>query len=250
MTDDQLRPVVDDWLKTTDAPPPDPVGSVHLAMANVRRTRQLGRWWPLSITARLSSPARQPPGEELSTATRALFSIPRLLAGATVLALIAGLLWSGLLTPPQDRSPGVEAEQVEFIVVTGTSTISAGPSPAGDDAMSDPRVSGHANLINNYLIGDEDNTGTQWGAYRLANDDGSWEGEWIGFYEPPGDEDEYGTPGTQNAMAWASGTGEYEGWTYVANYTGHLLGLDVKGLLYQGDIPPTVALGLLDTKQE
>jgi hypothetical protein len=177
-----------------------------------------------------------------------MFSATKLVAGAAVLALAGGLLYSGVVTvePEQPVPAGAEAERTDFIIVTGTSTMSAGGSPAGDDTMSDPRVSGHANLVNRYLTGDEDNTGVNWGEYTLANDDGTWEGEWVGFYESPSDDDDYGTPGMQNAMIWASGTGDYEGWTYVANYTGRLLGLDVRGLLYQDEIPPTVALGLLE----
>jgi hypothetical protein len=261
MTDEQLNPIVGSWLKGTDTPPPDPVGSVNLAMAHVHRTRQFRRWWPLPLVERLSSPALGPPSKELTPTsipatngrtptqigrTRTMFSAPKLVAGAAVLALASTLLLSGVLTAPAEEPlPGAEAERTDFIIVTGTSTLSSGSSPAGDDSMSDPRVSGHANLINNYLIGDVDNTGVQWGQYRLANDDGGWEGEWIGFYDSTTIDD---LAGIENAMAWAIGTGDYEGWSYVANYTGDPLALDVRGLLYQGDIPPTVALGLLETE--
>ena len=51
-----------------------------------------------------------------------------------VLALAAGLLWSGMLTPrPQDQPPGAGIERTDFIIVTGTSSIGAerctGPLP-------------------------------------------------------------------------------------------------------------------------
>lgn len=176
-----------------------------------------------------------------------MFSISKLIAGSAVLAVTVSLVASGVFTSdPISPAPGAELERTDFIVVTGTSTLSGGSSPSGDDSMSDPRVTGRVNLINRYLIGDEDLTGANWGQYTLANDGGSWEGEWIGFYESPSDDEDYGTPGVQNAMAWATGTGDYEGWTYVANYTGRILGLDVRGLLYQGPIAPTVALGHLE----
>ncbi len=228
--------------------------------ASIRRqaqARQPRRWWNASLVERLRTDVlgRSASGTTDETGeyapaptgrTRMMFSATKLIAGSAVLAVTATLVVSGVFTTdPVGPIPGAELERTDFIVVTGTSTMSAGPSPAGDDSMSDPRVSGHANLINRYLIGDEDLTGVNWGQYTLANDGGSWEGEWVGFYESPGDDDDYGTPGAQNAMAWASGTGDYEGWSYVANYTGRLLGLEVKGLLYQGEIPPTVALGLL-----
>ena len=179
-----------------------------------------------------------------------MFSATKLIAGAAVLALAGSLLWSGALTPqPEQQVPGADAERTDFIIVTGTSTITGGNSAAGDDSMSDPRVSGHAVLTNSYLTGSEDMTGVQWGQYTLTNDGGAWEGEWIGFYEPPGN-DINEMVGRENATVWASGTGDYEGWSYVADYTGDLTALSVRGLIYQGDVPPTVVLGLPDAEAE
>jgi hypothetical protein len=218
--------------------------------------RQPRRWRAMSLVQRLhggdprQSAAATAGAERLSPAnerTRMMFSISKLIAGSAVLAATVSLVVSGALDHgPPSPAPGAELERTDFIVVSGTSTMSAGASPAGDDSMSDPRVSGRARLTNRYLKGDVDNTGANWGRYTLVNDDGAWEGEWIGFYESPGEDEDFGTPGSQNAMVWASGTGDYEGWTYVANYTGHILGLDVRGLLYRGPIAPTVALGLLE----
>ena len=265
MTEDQLQLVVDSWLRATDDRPPDPVGSVNLAMAKVRRTRQFRRWWPLPLLARLSSPALASPSRELKPEaipatnghapvpagrTRALVSTPRLVAATAVLALAAGLLWSSVLTPPpQEQLPGAAAERTDFIIATGTSTVGGGPEPTGDDDMSDPRVSGRVELTNSSLNGSEDSTGVRWGQYTLVNEGGTWEGEWIGLWEvPSGAADGMVSP--ENAMVWAYGTGDYEGWSYVTNYTGDLTTLSVRGLIYQGDIPPTVALGLLDAEQE
>lgn len=164
-------------------------------------------------------------------------------ATSTVLVSLAMVIGSAMGVAAQDGA--AEAERTDFIIVSGTSTMSGGLSPTGNDTMSDPRVSGRVRLTNAFLTGDG-LTGVNWGQYTLANDDGSWEGEWIGIYDSPGD-----APcgsGQENAMIWASGTGEYEGWTYVANYTGDLGTLDVKGLLYQDEIPPTVALGLFEAE--
>lgn len=180
-----------------------------------------------------------------------MFGATKLVAGAAILALAGGLLYSGVLTvePTHPVPTATEAERTDFIIVTGTSTITGANSASGDDSMSDPRVSGHAWLINHYLKGDVDLTGVQWGQYNLSNDGGAWEGEWIGFYESPTG-DESPMVGEENVMIWASGTGDYEGWTYVANYTGDLGTLTVRGLMYQDVIPPTVALGLLEAEAE
>jgi hypothetical protein len=180
-----------------------------------------------------------------------MFSTTKLVAGAAVLALTGTLLWSGVLTAPpeEERMPAAEAERTDFIIVTGTSTLSGGGAPTGDDSMSDPRVSGRVQLTNNYKMSTEDATGVQWGQYTLTNESGGWEGEWIGFYAGTA-ADVYDEPGEENAMVWASGTGDYEGWSYVANYTGNLFALDVRGLMYQELIPPTVVLGLLEAEAE
>ncbi|MEA2025802.1 MAG: hypothetical protein U9O18_03845 [Chloroflexota bacterium] len=172
-----------------------------------------------------------------------MFSATKLMAGAAVLALTSGFLLSGVLTfEPDEQLPAAAPERGDFIIVTGSAQLSSGGgAPTGSSTMSDPRVSGDLELINRYLTG-VGLTGVQWGLYTLTNDGGSWEGEWIGFYESPS--------GKENAMVWASGTGDYEGWSYVANYTENLRGLDVRGLVYQGPIPPTVVLGALEAETE
>jgi hypothetical protein len=179
-----------------------------------------------------------------------MLSTPKLVAGAAALALTGTLIWSGVLTPQlEGQLLGAETERTDFIVVTGTSTMSGGPRPSGVDSMSDPWVSGQVSLTNNHKMGTDNAAGVQWGQYTLANESGGWEGEWIGFYDgaPCDVSDE---PGEENAMIWANGTGDYEGWTYVANYTGNLGMLEARGLLYHDVIPPTVALSLLEAETE
>ena len=163
-----------------------------------------------------------------------------------VIAILAGGLLAGSVAGVVAQD---DAERTDFIIVTGASTVSGGGMPTGDDSMSDPRVSGHVQLTNNYRMDTEATAGVQWGQYTLANESGGWEGEWVGFYDgaPCDISDE---PGEENAMVWANGTGDYEGWSYVANYTGNLFALDVKGLMYQDLVPPTVVLGLLEAEAE
>jgi hypothetical protein len=174
-----------------------------------------------------------------------MFSASKLIAGAVVLALSGTLLWSGVFTPPaEEQRPGAEAVRTDFVIATGTSEMfGSGPYWRGNDAMSDPRVSGDIELINNYDTGSEDLTGVQWGQLTITNDGGTWDGEWIGFYEEGGEDSE-------NATAWLRGTGGYDGWSYVVNYSGPMSELGVRGLIYQGDIPPTVVLGLPEPAAE
>ena len=71
--------------------------------------------------------------------------------------------------------------------------------------MSDERVSGTATITINY---DLYPTGLadMWGTTVIANDGGTWEGEWIGSIH--GD-------GTHTAYETATGTGDYAGLQYL-----------------------------------
>jgi len=235
------------------AGPRRPVDARAIRQAATASAGRFHRWWPLPRTTKDTPTTNQHVAVQTGRTT-IMFSATKLVAGAAILALAGGFLYSGVVTiePDHPAPAGAEAERTDFIIVNGTSTITGGGgSAAGDDSMSDPRASGHAYLTLHYLTGDEDLTGVQWGQYNLSNDGGAWEGEWIGFYESPSvDESPSDRPmvGAENVMIWASGTGDYEGWSYVANYTGDLGALTVRGLMYEDDIPPTVALGLLETE--
>ena len=252
MNDEQMQPLLKTWLRARKVAPTDVSNGVAQVVARLPEVPQRDRWWPLPRLHRKAQTSTATNGHAttVSGRTQTMFSATKFVAVAAVLTLAGTLLWSGVLTPPpEQQTPGAEAERTDFIIVTGTSTLSGGGAPTGDDSMSDPRVSGRVQLINNYKMSTEDATGVQWGPYTLTNESGGWEGEWIGFYAGAA-ADVYDQPGEENAMVWASGTGDYEGWSYVANYAGNLFELDVKGLMYQDLIPPTVVLGLLEAEAE
>jgi hypothetical protein len=73
-----------------------------------------------------------------------------------------------------------------------------------DEEMSDERVSGTSTVTINY---DMYPTGIadMWGTTVLTNDDGTWEGEWVGSIH---------SDGTHTTYQTLTGTGDYEGLRY------------------------------------
>jgi hypothetical protein len=88
------------------------------------------------------------------------------------------------------------------------------------------------------------NTCWMGGEVTISNDGGAWQGRWVGFI----------VEGVQHDhMAWLEGTGDYEGWSYVAvhrDVEGDRHYEDVRGILYRGDLPPSVADGQLAPSSE
>ena len=56
MTNRQLAPKVQAWLKSTEAAPDDARRSVGLVSARAQQTPQRGRWWPLPSFRRRPDP--------------------------------------------------------------------------------------------------------------------------------------------------------------------------------------------------
>ena len=106
--------------------------------------------------------------------------------------------------------------------------------------MSDPRVSGEGRVA---FEGDwQSNTSSTnyalWGEYSLTNDGGTWEGEWTGFVD---------LYGNHHIMSWLRGTGDYEGLSFLVSADQQPDGeLDLTGLIYPGELPSTVVLGMED----
>lgn len=109
--------------------------------------------------------------------------------------------------------------------------------------MSDPRLSGdgEAPIDKGCSL---DSTCWMGGEVTISNDGGAWQGRWVGFIVEGVRHDH---------MAWLEGSGDYEGWSYVAvhrDVEGDQHYEDVRGLLYRGDLPPSVADGLLAPASE
>lgn len=193
------------------------------------------RWWhgPSSGASRGAGLD----GAKVKGGTR-MFSAVRV--AAVVAALAVGTTFAiNTISEPRDRpAPGAVAD-AEWLGVSGSGQLkldSIGRGLWGTQEMSDERVSGSVYVTWDVQSGDgDDPDGMMWGATRITNDQGTWEGEYAGFIEPDGQ---------RNSMGWFEGSGAYEGLTYVQHVHGHLGDHSITGLVYPGSMPPTVVLGM------
>ncbi len=149
-------------------------------------------------------------------------------------------------SPSGSATPGPATDGKGDEVVAGTAILALTTpyteSRAGDvtrlrdgvitvtTRMSDPRVSGTGTWRVNADLYPA--TGPQWGAYRLENADGAWEGTCSGAAWEGG-RDEGG--------AWScrlTGSGAYDGYSYVFSATTGDPGIDdVRGVIVPGPLP-------------
>ena len=95
--------------------------------------------------------------------------------------------------------------------------------------MSDPRVSGTGTWRVNADL--HPITGPRWGAYRLENADGAWDGTCSGAAWDAG----------RDGGAWScrlTGSGAYDGYSYLFSATTGDPGIDdVRGVIVPGPLP-------------
>lgn len=160
------------------------------------------------------------------------------LATTAIVALLLGLAATAVLSQDDQMS----GEPVDFIFVEGRE-INGGCAESechSRQEMSDPRVSGELDI--QLDLGCSIET-ICWmgGDLTITNDDGGWDGRWVGFIGEDGS-----TGRSHDIMQWFEGTGAYEGWSYVAVLTDLERPItDVRGVLYRGDLPPSVAQDLV-----
>ena len=168
-----------------------------------------------------------------------MFAAARFAAVAAVLAISGTFVLTGGLEP--DRAPhvpGAEAPAAQWVTVTGTQTTQCGiGSCTASDVMSDSRVSGEGHITwkSPLAVSGSTREYNLWGEYTVTNDGGVWQGEWIGFVD---------ADGLHHVTWWLRGSDDYDGFSYLGFGEQQPSGeLEVTGLVYPGDIPPTVALG-------
>ena len=168
-----------------------------------------------------------------------MFSATKLVAATAILALSGAFVASGVLTTAPEQPPGAGSDGYEFVTVSGTGSFSGAGNATGTSEMSDPRVSGNWDITQEFHCAPAGGyTCAKWGQATMTNDGGTWEGEWVGLHQP-GDTQ----LGLHYIMTWLSGTGDHEGLNYVANLMGDPGDTVIEGVIYEGPIPATVAVG-------
>jgi hypothetical protein len=172
------------------------------------------------------------------SATRIAALVAALALGTTFLAVQVG--------GPEEtaQQPGASAPD-ETVMVRGTqqflSEIGSGDFTARREGMSDPRLDGEVTLdFTGAYPGKEPADAKQspevrWSTVTVTNDEGSWHGHSVGFL------DEWNE---LRGIGWLEGHGEYEGLVFVEQFGLPVPGsggrVDVVGILYEGELPPTV----------
>ena len=208
---------------------------VHSIPATAEPERR--RWWHgfgFGATRRSG-----PGGEQVIGGIHMLNSM-RAVAVVAVLALSASVVAVQVgRSPAEPMTSGATEPGDNWVTVTGTQAVQERPgigSKGVTYSMSDPRLNGDAEVTweaatespgvfgNDYAL---------WGTVTITNDGGSWQGQWIGFKDEQG---------RHHITEWFEGTGDYDGLRYIEQAVEREPAgvLDTTGLIYEGDIPPTV----------
>lgn len=151
--------------------------------------------------------------------------------GVVLVALIA----VGVTAQAEEQPAGSD-----LIIVDGTGSLAAIPGhTSGTYTMSDDRVSGDLVAEYDYVCDSAVANCSTWGQATITNDGGSWVGEFIGLIRSR-------TEWENNVTAWLDGTGDYEGWSYVVNYSGPMSASSAEGVISRAPLPPTVVLGMTE----
>jgi hypothetical protein len=211
---------------------------VHSIPATVEPERR--RWWHRfrsSATRRAGPGGAQVRGaSNMLTATRIAAVVAALALGTTFLAVQVG-------GPPEASQPGATTPE-ETVMVRGTQQWISEIGEGGDwtarrEGMSDPRLDGEVLLDYTYAYeGEEPADADQsphvvWSVVTVTNDRGSWHGHSVGFV------DEWNE---LRQVGWLEGHDAYEGLIFIEQwaYPESFGRSDVVGILYEGEIPPTV----------
>jgi hypothetical protein len=257
---DPMAPDVRDWIKRSQAEPPDARESARQVMARLPKVRQRRRWWPFPVVYR--EPQANPKATvghspTITRRTKTMLSpVSAITAGALVFAVGSAFLIARPLGPSEAEMPAVTADESMTAPVEFTATWVWGPQrrAATDDSLqeslgegdgvvnatgavfrsvvtetSDPRFDGEVTYIEN-----TDTYGgftVQKAAWRIETDDGAWWSEptlAIDYFDNA-------PPSTTTVLR---GEGGYEGLTAIATIEGQGAGMEVRGVVLDGDLPP------------
>jgi len=208
---------------------------VHSIPATVKPERR--RFWHgfrSDATRRVGLGGAQVKGaNNMLSATRIAAIVAALALGTTFLAVQVG-------EPSQVPVPAAAPASESWVTVTGTQTLIGEVEEAMVGrmrSMSDPRLEGDVRITYEGDSGVEEHPGTFWSTVTITNDEGSWQGQSVGFSEEDG---------SHHHTGWFEGDGAYEGLVFINQLTERGRGisagtdLDVVGLVYEGELPPMV----------
>jgi hypothetical protein len=217
MNDQQMQSLLDAWFEDTDPAPPDTRRTAVEIMARVPQTRQRGRWLPFPLfrrkvqTPTATDTTDYQPSPILATnghaptvigRTQTMFSPAKAItAGALVFAIGGAFLIAQPFDQQAETAPAAEvgdyAEPVKFTLVLTPGAPTVSPtcevirgmtackgmvSPVAVSEVSDPRLAGSMTAVADQY---------QWPlqpwwetlTLRISNDDGAWQGSFIGTRE-------------------------------------------------------------------
>jgi hypothetical protein len=265
---DPMTPEVRNWIKRTEARPPDAHHSAREVMARLPEVRQPRRWWPFPVIYRKAQPApkttdttqyRPSPSPATNghtpTATGRTQTMLSPVKAITVTALVFTIGGMMLIAQPFDRQggnvPGAEVtdESMSPSQVSGRYIYERsqtrhselfrsedgverfpGDSWAGITVeSSDPRLAGEASFTLDRDIY-PGRIGIVWGTGVITNEAGSWTGSTVGVIRP------------EDGIAWRTrdqftGSGAYEGLSVMLDKesNGEFEGVIVPGPLPDGE---------------
>lgn len=167
------------------------------------------------------------------------------LAGTVILSLFGGLSMAVVAQPESGVASGPAHEWVTLISSVCSDPDQPFNGGEGDgfswlrdwtyrcqEHLSDPRVSGvKTGTFNRDCLGPEELTCVYWGTEELVGPDGIWSGRHQGTVDPSD---------VQASYKVMTGSGKYEGLTFIWHGTGTLARADGFGLIYEGAAPPPV----------
>jgi hypothetical protein len=252
MNDERMQSLLDTWYRDRETPRPEVQTSVAQIMANVPRTRQRGRWWPLPTFRRKVQastatdtteyrsgpiPAANGHAPTLTGRTRLMFSpVKAIIAGGLVFALGGVFLVAQPFDRPESAVPGAEMTEppVAVDVMQECANIYVSPIVCTWTA-SDPRLTGtltHEWMADVSPPEPDDLYSVGWADATLEGPEGDWTGRLYVVW---------GAQPASTLFAFLSGDGAYEGWQYVGSAVddGESPGnAPWYGVAYQGERPP------------
>jgi hypothetical protein len=261
MSDERMQPLLDAWFRDRDEPARDVGGDIARVMADVPRTRQQGRWWPLpafdrrakaktlttnGITDYQPSPIPATNGHAPTVIGRTqtmLSPVKAITAGALVFAIGGVMLIAQPFDQqPQGGAPGAQSDDGEVYTIVSYEVISEseeGPVVyVHAKEASDPRLSGTWTEFwdcADYQRGDIE---VCVGSVRVENEGGTWLGRTEGFWAAPELAPGYTVPYGFHFTV-LEGQGDYAGLTVLHQDTWNAEEGEAEvGVIFEGALPP------------